>query len=378
MHHHIPANPGEVTAGWLTTALREAGVLSTSSVTTCRPEVIGQDWGFTGIVARVHLEYDRPENGAPETVVAKFPNAAGDTISAFRTSQQLDPDVARRFFERCAREIWFYQQVAPVSPLPAPRMYHGLADLESGRFVLLLEDLRDLRFGDAVTGCTVAEATAVLDAIAPFHAAWWGRSDSEQLAWIPQWPEDAEPRLTRFQQYTGPFLERFRDRLPEEVRTLIPKLDPGFLDAMQELGRAPKTIAHSDLHLDNVAFDGNGKATIIDWQGVRWMPAAYDVAGFISGALDPQDRRAAEDGLLRGYHARLVRNGVDTYPFEDFLHHYRLALACIVGNIVIWLGSTGLDGVTGRELDLLNGMVDNNRLFSLVIDHDLGALVAGL
>lgn len=375
MHNESPTVPGEITPGWLTTALRGAGVISTASVTGCRSTIIGQDWGFTGIVARVDLAYDHPEPGAPGSVVAKFPNAAGDTISAFRANQQRDPEMARRYFERCAREVWFYQQVAPASRLPAPRMYHGEADMESGLFVLLLEDLRDAHFGDALLGCTVPETRSVLDAIAPFHAGWWGRSEEDSLSWIPKWPEDPEWRTTRYRESMAPFLEKFGNRVPADVQAVLPRLDPGFLNAMQELGRAPKTIAHSDLHLDNVAFGPGGSATIIDWQGVRWMPATFDVAGFISGALDPHPRRESEDALLQRYHASLVRHGVGDYPFDDFLRHYRLTLVCILSNIVIWLGSGDLSGAAGRELALINGMIDNGRLFTLVTDHDLGSVV---
>ena len=370
----VPALPGDVTPEWLTLALRDAGVISTSQVTGCRTTIIGQEWGFTGIVARVDLQYDGPEPDAPASVVAKFPNAAGETLSAFRTNQQSDPELARRYLQRCAREIWFYQQVAPHSPLAAPRMYHGVADLDDGRFVLLLQDLRDMRFGDAVLGCSVDDTASVLDAIAPFHAAWWGRSGDGQLAWIPQWPEDAHWRAGRFQEHAGSFLERFSERVPLAVQSTIRMLDSGFLMAMDELSRAPKTIAHSDLHLDNVAFDTDGSATIIDWQGVRWMPAAYDVAGFVSGSPDLQSRRESEDVLLQRYHRLLLQHGVADYSYDDLLRHYRLALACILSNIVIWLGSADLTGAAGRELDLRNGMLDNNRLFSMVSDHWLDEL----
>jgi aminoglycoside phosphotransferase (APT) family kinase protein len=375
VHHDIPANPGEISAGWLTTALREAGAISTSSVTTCRPEIIGQDWGFTGIVARVHLEYDRPEHGAPETVVAKFPNAAGETLSAFRTRQQQDPELARRYLHRCAREVWFYQQVAPESPLPAPRLYYGVSDLEGGRFVLLLEDLRGMRSGDAVLGCDDENAQSVLDAIAPFHATWWGRDRDGHFTWIPFWPEDPDGRVALYQRRVDPFLERYGERVPDTVRLVAKRLTNQLRSILDELAAAPRTVGHADLHLDNVLFNDSGAATIIDWQTVLWIPAVCDIAAFIAGSIHAQPGTESADRLVRHYHASLTAHGVRDYPLDELVHHYRLALLNVLVGTVYWLGGADPARLSGRELTLLNNAIDNNRLFSLVIDHDLGTLL---
>lgn len=148
----IPATPDELSPEWLTAALREAGMLSKASVTNLSTAIIGQEFGFTGIVARVTPGYDRVEPDAPASIVAKFPNAAGESLSTYREAQQRDPVATRRYYERCAREIWFYQQIEPVSAAPAARMYHGAADLDGGRFVLLLQDLSAMRMGDALLG----------------------------------------------------------------------------------------------------------------------------------------------------------------------------------------------------------------------------------
>ena len=63
-------------------------------------EVIGEGVGVLGQLARVRLQYDKPEAGAPDTLVGKFPAAA-----------QENRDLANlfRFYER---EVRFYQQIA--------------------------------------------------------------------------------------------------------------------------------------------------------------------------------------------------------------------------------------------------------------------------
>src|SRR5579859_1829055 len=55
----LPATPGEATPAWLTAVLRVSGLLQRASVTKASWERIGEEQGFTGALARFHLEYDR-------------------------------------------------------------------------------------------------------------------------------------------------------------------------------------------------------------------------------------------------------------------------------------------------------------------------------
>src|SRR5436309_14824833 len=79
----LPAGPAELTPDWLTWALRETGTIGNCSVTSFEYEVIGEGVGLLGQLARVRLQYDKPEAGAPASPVGKFP-AAG----------QANPDLA--------------------------------------------------------------------------------------------------------------------------------------------------------------------------------------------------------------------------------------------------------------------------------------------
>lgn len=371
----IPTVPGEIMPAWLTSALRGAGVITSSSVTGCRPTVIGQDWGFTGIVARVVLEYDRPEPGAPTSIVAKFPNAAGETLSAYRTNQQSDPAMARRYLHRCAREIWFYQQVASRYQKSLPRMYHGVADLSAGHFVLLLEDLSGMRSGDAVAGCSPSGAQAVLDAIAPVHAGWWNHDDDAAISWIPRWPEDPAGRVATYRSRVEPFLSVYGHRIPARARAVVEHLTDRLPEILDELSSAPRTIGHADLHLDNVLFDATGTATIIDWQTVLWIPAVCDLAAFLMDALDTAARREHEFSLLGRYHGTIREHGVENYSLEVLQHHYRLALLNVLTGIIIWLGNARPENLVGRELALLEANIEPGRIFHAIADHDLAAML---
>lgn len=372
MDASIPGTPAELTPEWLTSVLRSRGVVSEASVTGLETEIIGQEWGFTGIVSRVHQVYDRDESGAPRTIVAKFPNAAGDMISTYRETQQRDPVAARRYYERCAREIWFYQQVASESDVPVSRMYYGAVDLDAGAFVLLLEDLGEMRIGDAQYGCSVMDAESVIQGIAPFHARWWA---TDAFPWVPEWIGDPDDRHERLSQRIGPFLDRFGDRLPDAVRELVVRLQPVYRDVIIELASAPSTLIHADLHLDNVLFDSLGNARIIDWQVITRGPAAWDLAYFLFGSLNTVARRASERELVRGYHEALIAHGIDGYSRGDLWYHLRLSLLCLLAGHVNWFAAVDLNSLAGRELALFNAVIDDGWLFSAALDHDVGALL---
>ena len=86
----LPASPDEVGPAWLTTVLREAGVLRGGAATGLRWEPIGEERGFTGVVARLCLRYAGlgPSEAPPPSLVAKFPTAERATPSAYRAAHQ--------------------------------------------------------------------------------------------------------------------------------------------------------------------------------------------------------------------------------------------------------------------------------------------------
>ena len=64
----IPAGPEEVTPAWLTSALREGGVLpGRQSIVSFDATLLSEGVGFIGIVARVLLKY----NGDPDAAQSR-------------------------------------------------------------------------------------------------------------------------------------------------------------------------------------------------------------------------------------------------------------------------------------------------------------------
>src|SRR6201999_4498206 len=75
---------------------------------------------------------------------------------------------------------------------------------------------------------------------------------------------------------------------------------------------SPATIIHCDLRFDNVLFDRASQEPMafIDWQLAAIGPAAFDVAYFLSAALDTSVTREEELELLHAYHQTLLSSGV--------------------------------------------------------------------
>ncbi len=74
-HLNIPQSPSSITPDWLTQALRRAGVLKGANVVAIEVHPIVAGSGFVGQTARLTIEYDEQEAGAPATAFTKLSSA---------------------------------------------------------------------------------------------------------------------------------------------------------------------------------------------------------------------------------------------------------------------------------------------------------------
>lgn len=368
---HLPCTPEQLAPDWLTDALRQSGTLVTAEVTTLTWEIIGQEWGFTGVIARLWPRYSSSPSRPPASLIAKFPMAQQLVPSEYQRTASRDDVARRRRYQRSARELSFYQNIAPGGRAPVPQLYFGDADPDSGCIVLLLEDLHEGIVGDALQGCSPDEANAVLQVIAPFHAQWWDNPPLDTLLWLPRWGHDLPQRAQRYSQAVEPFLARFEESMPSGTRALLVHLVDAYLPSLSELANAPTTVIHGDLHLDNVIFGAPGRdvpAWLLDWQSVIRGPAVLDLT-LIANSLPVKTRRKSESSLLAGYQKRLVAEGVAGYPLELLKHHYHLALLAHLSAVVTWLATVNLEGLVGRERALVEASIADPTLLIALLDH---------
>ncbi|MFT7607252.1 MAG: hypothetical protein ACI9MX_000307 [Candidatus Aldehydirespiratoraceae bacterium] len=356
MDREIPTRLEEITADWLTGALRSRDVINeTTSVTSCDAKILGTGEGFAGDLARLSVTYKGGDG--PATMVAKVPTSIDENRSG---SEMLG------VYER---EIRMYEHVISGLGVPHAQLYY--ADVEPnpdwekqiaavkkaerlpiwllrfiawvlGRFVkpeprpsvLILEDLAPAEIGDQVVGADIERVGDVLEVAARLHAATWGEKLPAPGPWLQS--GGLAPRF-----FQASFLGMRKQFLKADGANISPHMRK-MLDRLKKDGEArgrrihneiPQCLIHGDLRLDNIFFAGNEVRALIDWQLTRTGPAVVDVAYFIAGSLDPSVSEADVDRALGRYHDALVAAGISDYPKERFMADFDDALMSVLGSI---------------------------------------------
>jgi thiamine kinase-like enzyme len=294
----------ELDEAWLTVALGTGPIASFST------EPIGT--GQMSESHRITLSYaaDAREPRGPETIVLKL--AAADTASR----------AAGIGLGIYAREVRFYDELAPRVGGPLPHCSLALFDDSEGWFTLLLEDARDAEPGDQIAGCSVAQARLALAALARLHAPVLGDQTLAASDWLNR-PSPVNQALVA--QLLPGFLERYGERVAPEHSALCERFVER-LDAWLADRRGPQGLVHGDFRLDNLLFGSRESAkelTVVDWQTVGWGGAMTDAAYFIGGGLRLAERRRHERELLGEYHAALRAQGIESISWELCWEEYR-------------------------------------------------------
>jgi hypothetical protein len=318
----IPASPEQVTDAWLTSALRQDGVLDRASVVAHTTELV--EWqGAAGVVARFELDYDLPESGAPRSLVAKFASPH-EPIRALM-----------RAFGGYAREVEFYREFGADAGIPTPRCFHADIDPGSGVFVLLLEDMSDCRMADGIAP-SIEDAELAVRHLAPFHAKWWNHRRLRDLEFL-HYP--GSPAYVVFMSQARGALaaalpaarERFGSKLPATLIAVAERLLANFdvlFEARRQAVQDGVTLVHGDFHPGQIFFPSEcgGRFAVFDWQTVGAGNGGDDLARIIATGLRVDQREAADGRLIELYHSLLVENGVCGYDLEQCRNGFRQGL----------------------------------------------------
>jgi ecdysteroid kinase len=317
----VPVRPEELTPDWLTESLRHAGVLSPAGrVIAFDSQRVGQGAGFAGQIARVRLRYAAPEPSAPASLIAKFATEHAPTREMLGS------------VDGYAREVRFYRELAPEIGIGTPRCYFAHYDKRDARFCLLLEDLSPARSVDREAGLDLEQGKIVLEQLAGMHARWWNRAS--EIGWLVVTPDLMRRLSDRFLASLPRFNERYAGAYPELVRCakIMGEVLVGD-EALKQLRKQPLTLAHNDMHLDNILLPSaqGGRFALIDWQSVGVSRHGItDIARVLSMGMQPDVRRAHQEELLRHYHAALARAGVRGYSFRVLKKRFREELLAMV------------------------------------------------
>jgi hypothetical protein len=347
----VPRQLSDLTPEWLSFALGR-------EVTAADITPIAEGEGFMGRLARLELAY-AGEPGPP-SLVAKIPT---DEPGSVMLGQML------RVWEREAR---FYTDLAPkLAGVRTAACHYAGGDEESGIYALLLEDLSQCEPGDQIKGATPEQTRAALKWLARFHATESGGGHATGLAWLPDTAVDP------MYQALGPvlegvfpmFVDKFGEHTPPGTVDWVEQMVPRWGETMAQL-LLPKTVVHADYRIDNLFFaDHHDTVVAIDWQSVALGDGLYDVAYFLCGSLDIEQRRAIERDALATYGRTLREHGVDVPGDDELFDCYRQAVLMAMTVGALLMGQLDLT-VNQRAVDLARLGVE--RLYTAGADLKVG------
>jgi len=313
---------GAIGAGWLQEIFGEQGI-DAPDLKILDLVPIGQ--GNLAEVVRVELE--SRATAVPRSVVCKLSAAS---VAKARFSQLLGAYL---------REAACYRQLLRPTLYRVPRCYFAAVSDDGLGFNLVMEDLSSARAGDQVAGCSVGEAEAALRQLANLHHAHWNDARMLDVPWLVD-PRGQYGSMVHglYAQGVEQFRQRYGERLGPEYLALIARLAPE-VGAWAAAVTERNALCHNDARVDNFMFldlpGGEVEAVILDWQLASYRNPLVDVAYFLTGSIDVEDRRAHEERLLRSYFER-VREADASLRFEQVLSDYRRQ---IISGLVATVGS---------------------------------------
>ena len=229
MNLSIPIEPAQLTADWLTSALRSSGTIRPdATVSTVNVTPLGADKGFFSNLSRLAVCYERLDGDAPGSIIAK--------LSATSAEIRQRPNTIAAY----EREVRFYQHHADQTSLPVPACYYADIDTSTGYHVLLLEDLAPAQNGSREAGCAPEQAELAVTRIAEFHAHWWENSQLAELDWIPDPTFDRDELVESHAGWWPEFLRQAGHNYPDALIALGERFGPSSRRSFSSNSGAPR------------------------------------------------------------------------------------------------------------------------------------------
>ena len=364
-------DPAAIDADWMQRALAAGGASDAPVIKDVVVEDLGSATNAFGRLLRCHLTTDGGFAAAPATVIVKLPTA---DRRAFRFAKWLSMH---------EREYLYYRRVARHARIRSPALLYGDFDEDTHRFVLVLEDLRDLEVPFQAAGVEAGRARLAVREIAKLHGQFWGAVDHPALSGCR---DVLGPRFRRFMQIAyllclPVVLERFDGSFSRETRRLVEALGPRITAHFAAVAAGPRTFVHGDYRGENMFFGpevgvgasaGDGAAAgadfaVVDWQGCGLGAGLYDVAYFLGANVLPGDRRRIERAALGEYHDIVCRLGARDFTFDDCWRSYRQNMLGVLMPCILACG--GLDLGDQRLHDLVKSGLE--RTLAAIEDLDV-------
>ncbi len=230
-------------------------------------------------------------------------------------------------------------------PLEHPHVYLAVPDYPRLDFLLVMEDLtlRGADPRDSLRPLSVEQVRNGLTGLAALHGAYWnmGARTHRKLHWVKQWaPSQGWQVGLRKRVPIG--LSRSGEELPKAIRGMsADRVVDLWAANVTTLASGHQTLLHGDAHIGNTYALPDGTTGFLDWQVVRRGNWIQDAGYFMVGALTVEDRRQAEQDLLRHYLDALDLPQGQRPGWDEAWLRYRQSPAY---GLAIWLSTLGTDG----------------------------------
>tara|TARA_R110002049_G_scaffold21045_17_gene77430 strand:- start:2743 stop:3810 length:1068 start_codon:yes stop_codon:yes gene_type:complete len=304
----IVTQPEKVTAPWLTQVLRHSGHLDEGAVSALDYQVIGT--GKMGDNARFSLAYEGEQGSAPHSVIIKFP-AADEKAREMAGAQGA-----------YYNEVMFYRHLAGRTSMRTPAIYANEITDDRQLFVTVMEDMAPAQPGSQLVGESLAHAQLAMREAAKLAVAFYGDESVGEHDYVMSQVRDDGGAFGQalLQEYWPGFLERFGSGISSECA----EFGAYYVDrhsCFASRFEGPRTLVHGDFRSENILFNDNTVCTV-DWQTTSESSPVTDLAYFMGGSVETDDRRRWEQDLVREYSEVLRGMGVDM-GFEACWDQYR-------------------------------------------------------
>ncbi|MCH7789584.1 MAG: phosphotransferase [Acidobacteria bacterium] len=378
---YIPSTPAELSPGWITAAMRQAGAMPVDRL------VVGLDVeplkgggiGFAGETVRVRLSYDEPFEDQRETVVAKF-----------ATSELINRGMLEAF-DAYGREICFYQELSHKVPVRVPE--HMGSDCDPGRgdriiavgsqlvdqmgsrahlaltkditrflrptsrrYALLIEDIPDGEVYGLLHPPSRDQLAATLEQLATLHASFWGdQSLADSSALRPVLTLMPNAFVSVFRHRARPVAaQRWADWLTTDQVSRFDEIADRFCDDIELINRSV-TLCHGDPRSDNLLFMQDGEVVLLDWSLAAFAHPGYDVAYLLSSSIEPEDAATVGVELIGHYRDALAGLGhqLDAHELDEVIDaSCRAILLQEINGLTVLEGDYGVDNEHGDAVKL--------------------------
>jgi len=360
-NRYIPTKIEEITTEWLTGALTASGVLKNNSVRNVTSKIIGEGQGYMGSLAQLSLEYEKPDNTLPSTMVAKIP------------TQETKNKMIMEAFWNYEREIRLYEEILEHIQIRTPRCYFSDFDPGPGekwmntaysrygklpqglmllyfiyvgirnvrqkrRYILLFEDFGNLEQIPHKDGCSYEDVKMVMKPLGIAHASFWENPLLSKY-WLKDHADMSNVVGFLSSRWPSVIKKEFPGKVSKKELEVFNWLNTNNKKLDDYTKARPHTLIHTDFRLDNIFFDrGKNEIVLIDWQASCPGMGLFDPAFFMLNCCSHPINPKQEEELIAIYHQGLVEGGVSNYSLDECMSDYPYGLLLALRYWLIIIG----------------------------------------